>query len=119
MKFCEILPELRKNKKIKQKELASLLGFSTNLVCEWEKGRSNPNIETLIKLADIFNCTVDYLIGRENENGAIIVDSENFTQEELQLIENFRAMDKTQKNAILVTARNFAGKNKAESFSVN
>ena len=34
-------------------------------MCNYEKGKSEPNIETLIKLADYYNVTLDYLVGRD------------------------------------------------------
>ena len=69
--FAERLRELRKDKNLTQKELAKLLPLSKNSICEYEKGRSEPNIETLIKLADIFDCSIDYLVGRSDELGVV------------------------------------------------
>ena len=111
------LKELRMQKNLSQVKIAEFLGCNQTAVGKYERGQLEPSLETLKKLSNFFECSVGYLIGVENESGNVI--NQNFTQEELQLIENFRAMDKTQKNAILVTARNFAGKNKAESFSAN
>lgn len=56
------LRELRTKKKLTQKELSEKLGLSKNAVCEYEKGRSEPSIETLIKLSRIFEVSLDYLV---------------------------------------------------------
>ena len=55
----------RKLLNITQEELAYKLGGSKNLVSNYENGISTPDILTLIKLADIFDITVDALVGRE------------------------------------------------------
>lgn len=61
------LKQLRKDKKISQEQLGHRLGFGKNTISQYETGIREPNIDTLIKLAEYFDVTVDYLIGRENE----------------------------------------------------
>ena len=48
-----------------QGELAEMLGGKKSLVCNYENGRSVPDISVLIKLADIFDVTLDELVGRQ------------------------------------------------------
>lgn len=55
----------RKLLNITQEELSNKLGGSKNLVSNYENGISTPDILTLIKLADIFDITLDALVGRE------------------------------------------------------
>lgn len=55
----------RKLLNITQEELSYELGGSKNLVSNYENGISTPDILTLIKLADIFDITLDALVGRE------------------------------------------------------
>ena len=55
----------RKLLNITQEELSYKLGWSKNLVSNYENGISTPDILTLIKLADIFDITLDALVGRE------------------------------------------------------
>ncbi len=55
----------RKLLNITQEELSYKLGRSKNLVSNYENGISTPDILTLIKLADIFDITLDELVGRE------------------------------------------------------
>lgn len=73
MSFTERLKELRIDNKLTQKELSLSLGLSANCVCEWEKGRSEPNIETIILLSNRFQVSVDYLLGREDDFGNIVI----------------------------------------------
>jgi len=47
-----------------QDELAALLGVSGAAISQWERSVRTPDGDTLVKLADIFECSVDYLLGR-------------------------------------------------------
>jgi len=64
--FAERLLELRKEQKISQAKLAKEIDVSFSVVCYWETDRSEPTAPNLIKLADYFNVSVDYLLGRVN-----------------------------------------------------
>ena len=55
---------LRKNKNVSQKELAEFLQMSQTAISHFETGRNEPDLKTVIKLADFFNCSTDYLLGR-------------------------------------------------------
>ena len=59
------LKELRIKKNIKQQDLAKALNVTKQSVSNWENGKRLPNIEILIQLADFYNCSLDYLVGRE------------------------------------------------------
>ncbi len=58
------LKNLRESRRIYQRELAEILGVTTRAYQFYESGRSEPNIKTLIALADHFNISIDYLVGR-------------------------------------------------------
>ena len=60
-----IIRELRKEKKMTQGQLASLLFLSQDTISLWELGKSFPDIPSLIKLSKIFNVSTDYLLGLE------------------------------------------------------
>ena len=60
------LKELRESKGLTQKEVAEIIGYSEISYARYEKGEREPDISTLCKLAEYFNVTVDYLIGRGN-----------------------------------------------------
>lgn len=71
MILSEMIAELRKDKGLLQKELAQLLGVSIGTISNYETGVHNPEIETLIKLADFFHVSVDYMLGRIKFRGAL------------------------------------------------
>ncbi len=60
------LQKLRAEKKYSQLKLASMLGVSRSAVAMWESGASQPDNDTLLKIANIFDVSVDYLLGRDD-----------------------------------------------------
>lgn len=62
--FAERLKELRKEKGISQAALAKGLQVSYAVVCYWETDRSEPTAPNLVKIAEFFDVSVDYLLGR-------------------------------------------------------
>ena len=65
--FGRRLKELRNEKKIKQKEMAELLGCTDRNYQKMEYGEINVPALTLIKLADYFDVSLDYLVGRSED----------------------------------------------------
>lgn len=66
--FGNILEELRKDRKMTQKELSEIIYVTTETISNYENDRYLPDIEKLIMLADYFNVTIDYLLGRASYN---------------------------------------------------
>lgn len=71
--------ELRKEKELSQREIAKIFNVSQSTYNNWENGNTQPSIEQLIALADYFGVSIDYLVGREGEDGVIVKthDDEN------------------------------------------
>ncbi|QXA19241.1 helix-turn-helix domain-containing protein [Streptococcus gordonii] len=67
MEFSERLKELRKQAHLTQVELAKRLGIGQSSYADWERGKKNPTQDNLIKLAQILNVSVDYLVGNSDE----------------------------------------------------
>ncbi len=61
----EILKILRANEGLNQRDMAKKLNIAKSTYAHYESGRSEPDISTLKKLSDFFNCSVDYLIGHK------------------------------------------------------
>lgn len=59
------LAEIRKSKKLKQTELAEMLNVSQQVISNIERGVTAPDIEQLKKIADIYNVSLDQLVGRD------------------------------------------------------
>lgn len=62
--FAKRLKELRKGKKLNQIKLAEMLGVSQATITFWETGKRDPDVAMLMKIADIFEVSTDYLLGR-------------------------------------------------------
>ena len=65
LKIADNIRFFRKANNLTQEELSKQLGGSKNLVSNYENGISTPDIYTLVKLTDIFDITLDELVGRE------------------------------------------------------
>ena len=68
MKFAECLQELREDRNISRKDLAAFLNISVSTLGMYEQRRREPNVDMLIKLADYFNVSLDFLVGRTSNN---------------------------------------------------
>lgn len=62
--FQERLIELRKSSNLTQRQLASYLGISQPSYVRYENGSAEPTFEKLVMLADYFEVSIDYLLGR-------------------------------------------------------
>ena len=62
--FGELLAELRKDKKLSQKELADIFHLAASTISSYEKDQNLPDASTLRQLADFFNVSCDYLLER-------------------------------------------------------
>lgn len=67
IKFIERLNNLMRVEGLTQGELSRRIGVSQSAVCNWLNGKKEPSIESLWKLSDYFDVSVDYLIGKEND----------------------------------------------------
>ena len=68
MLFAERLKELRQERNLSQTALAQIIGVSQKAIDYWERGINEPKATYIIRLADYFDISSDYLLGRENSN---------------------------------------------------
>ena len=62
MKFRDNLLHLRQQRNMTQEQLAMLLGVSRQSVAKWESGQSTPEVDKLLKMSELFGCTIDELV---------------------------------------------------------
>lgn len=67
MKFSERLKKLRKDTGLTQVDVASKLGISQQAYASWERGIKKPTQDNLVKIAQVLNVSVDYLVGNSQE----------------------------------------------------
>ncbi len=71
-----VLRELRKEKNITMKKLGEIIGVAESTISLYENGKRQPDNVTLLKLADFFNVSVDYLLGRNNTEKKPVLEDE-------------------------------------------
>lgn len=65
--FANRIKYLRQSRKLNQVQLADKLGVAKQSVSNWENDNIMPSVEMLEKIADFFNVTTDYLLGRDGK----------------------------------------------------
>lgn len=85
IKIAENIRKFRKERSLTQEQLAEALGVTVGAVYKWEAGLSTPEIKLIMELADLFEVSVDVLLGYERQNGnleAIIDRIEQYIMEQ-------------------------------------
>src|SRR5690625_7462375 len=77
MNFSNRLKQCRNKKGWTQESISRRLKIKRSTYAKYEIGENQPDHKTLIKLADLFGITTDYLLGRENKNAFDCFDNEN------------------------------------------
>lgn len=93
----ENLKTLRTNKKMTQQDVADMLNIPRGTYAHYEINKREPDNATLILLADFFEVTVDYLLGREEKTTTIAAHrtdnpTDDLPKEALDKIEEFKEL---------------------------
>lgn len=110
------LKELRLEAGLSMKQLSEKTGASDAAVCKWESGQNEPKAHYLIALSNIFNCSVDYLLGitdeftlrKTSDDSAPVI----LTRKERELLNNFRELSPQLKNLVSDTLKYWKTLNK-------
>ena len=108
MKFCDIFKTIRISNGLTQLDIANKLNFAKNTVCAWEKGRAQPNFDTLIEIANIFNCSIDYLLGREDDFGNVTPREPTLSENEKRLLKAFNSLSNVAQRKLIDDAEFYA-----------
>ena len=93
MEFSERLKNLRKQAHLTQVDVASKLGISQPAYASWERGIKKPTQENLVKIAQILDVSIDYLVGNSEEKSDELeniellfrMNSKGLTEEEKEI----------------------------------
>lgn len=107
--FGQILRTLREDKDLKQSDLASLLNISSSAYGFYEQGKREPSLDSLIKLSEFFDVSIDYLLGLTSENKPNNVSaisnapslSQQLNDEDIEVLEYYHKLDKIDKQWII------------------
>lgn len=90
------IKELREEYGMTQKELAQKISNVQRNISNWENGASEPDCETILRLAELFNVSVDELFGRSFEPEPVQFDTET----DFALLRLLRRLSPEQKTAV-------------------
>lgn len=86
LKLAENIRSFRKNKKMTQEQLAETLGITVGAVSKWESAATTPEIGMIMRLAELFDTSVDVLVGYQLQSGAleqVLAQIKQFREERL------------------------------------
>lgn len=109
MKLGEIIKELLDQQNITQKQLAESLDISPSTLGNYIQGLREPDYNTLIRIADHFHVTTDFLLNHSYEH--------KFTHEEELLIHIYRSLTKDQREFYLEQGKIFIRQNRKKGSS--
>ena len=102
------LRKLRISRGISQQQLADIIGTSQQSINKYENHNVEPDIQVLMKLADYFETTVDYLVGHvslfENQHPPKALE---LSKEENILVGEYRMLSKEEKESIKLIFKNY------------
>lgn len=94
------LKELREDRNLTQQDVAKAIQTSQTNIGRWEKGINEPAAGYLIQLANLFECTIDYLLERSDDFGNITIKEKSLseiTHEEQALLDDFRSLPRQER----------------------
>ena len=118
MSIGKKIRELRLEHNLLQRELAKEIHIAPNTLSQFETGQANPSYEVLSLIADFFQCSTDYLLGREDDFGNVVVQTEKpapLPQDEQDLLETYRKLDNLNKIHVSIYAEVRLEEQKKES----
>lgn len=107
--FGDIIKKLRKEQNLTQVDFAAIFKISNGTIAMWETNKRQPDYDMLTRLADYFNVSVDYLLGREEKSTYTVPENlqgvpvafsgglEDLTQEDLDEVSKFVEFLKSKK----------------------
>lgn len=100
------LKKLRENANISQKQLADIIHVSQQSINKYENHDVEPNIDTLCSIADYFDVSTDYLIGKTSIM-KMSEPTEKFAlnEKEQEIITSFRKLSKQDRETLLLLAK--------------
>ncbi len=102
------LRELRLEKNLKQKDVARALNIATNTLSQFESNNGRPSLDVLFAIADFFDVSVDYLIGRTEECDVPVTSAPSLTEKEKRLLKAFMQLSDVAQSKLIEDAEFYA-----------
>ena len=97
------IKELRKERALSQRTLAEKIGCSQKSIDYWEKGEIEPTAHFIAALADFFECSADYLLGREDDYGNVNVECA-LSSPEQRLLQIAKSLPEGERQSLMAFA---------------
>ena len=86
------IKDLREDRDLRQIDLAKATGIDQRTISNYETGKSRPDSEALIRFADFFNVSIDYLVGRVKYDFYNSRDKKKFIEKIQQCLDELKKM---------------------------
>lgn len=104
MNIANILKELRTEAHLTQTELSSRLNIGQATIACYENGQREPHLSILLAYADFFECSIDYLVGRTDDIGNIVINknrsneqSATLKNDEVELLKKYNKLNTSKR----------------------
>lgn len=97
--------EMRKKRHKTQEALAKQIGVTRSALSQYELGSRQPDYETIKRMADYFEVSTDYLLGKEVTSGSFLTDPQK-----IKLFELIDELDEDDKNYVMETIKRITKK---------
>jgi transcriptional regulator with XRE-family HTH domain len=82
----EKLQKLRSKNGLSQKQVADRIGVSPSIVSGYETGERTPSTDVLLSLSYLYNCSTDYLLGKQNIEPDVTLNTAGLTDKQIQAL---------------------------------
>lgn len=96
MEIGKIISKLRSSKGLSQRDFAVLMGVSNGAVGMWETNKRQPDLDTVLKIANYFKVSTDYLLGQKNSP---LVDFD-LSNEDIEFINSYKKLQPANQKRI-------------------
>ncbi len=102
--YGQRIRELREERGLSLMSLAKAIGVSDTAICKWENQLAEPKLSYILRMADFFNCSADFLMGRSDELGWVVQPC-LLTAEDKQILDIFHALSPRMRELAIQTLK--------------
>ena len=108
----KMLRVARKSKGLTMKELGEKVGVSESAISQYETGKREADFETILKIGEVLDCSIDYLLRGEQEKKPTPVSEDGLDEQDRQLVELMKKLSADQKAFLLAQLLTLTGQGK-------
>ena len=102
--YGQRIRELREERGLSLMSLAKAIGVSDTAICKWENQLAEPKLSYILRMADFFNCSADFLMGRSDELGWVVQPC-LLTAEDKQILDIIHALSPQMRELAIQTLK--------------